>query len=213
MKKILLAVIASSLLMIAPANSEMGVGITANFASTDVSGSETLRGVSKVTNHTQQEDLVLPEIFVEYIGDRGSLGLAYIPVQELGKKSRTDSNTAGDSGTYTAEAEIESHAMLYADLNLTEVYGQMLYAKVGVASAEIKTLEALNSGSTYADKTVLGTTIGAGIKADLLSSGLYYKIEGTYTDYEDYESNDTAGNKVKAELDVTSLKVSLGYKF
>ena len=43
----------------------------------------------------------------------------------------------------------------------------------------------------------------------------YYKVDLTYTDFEDYEATDTAatGNKVVADLEDVALKFSIGYKF
>ena len=51
--------------------------------------------------------MLVPELFIEFIGDRAAVGLAYIPVQELGSKSRSDSNSDGDTGDYKAEAEVD----------------------------------------------------------------------------------------------------------
>ena len=80
----------------------------------------------------------------------------------------------------------------------------------------VKTLENLNSGSVYPDKDLLGLTIGLGTKGDLpFASGLIYKIDATYTDFEDYNANDTSntGNSIKADLDASAIKFSIGKTF
>ena len=213
MRKILSIVTTIMFLGIGNSMAETGMGITGNFASVEASGSETLRNGGDTTSGSIDNDVVVPEIFIELIGDRGALGVAYIPVQELGKKSRSDSNTRGDTGTYTAEAEVDSHVMVYGDLNLTEMGGQTIYAKGGIAHAKISTLEDLNSGSTYKDQNVWGTTIGLGMKGDLGSGGLYYKLDVTKTVYDEYRDTNSTGNQIKADTDIVSGKVSLGYKF
>ena len=89
-----------------------------------------------------------------------------------------------------------------------------IYGKLGVQHATIKTLESLNSGSTYPDEDVLGFTVGLGAKGDLaFGNNLYYKAEATYTDFEDYSADSSAGNKVEAELEDVAVKLSIGYKF
>ena len=57
-------------------------------------------------------------------------------------------------------------------------------------------------------------TIGLGTKGDL-PGNLYYKLEVAYTDFEDYNqsSDSSAPNKVSADLEATSAKLSIGYKF
>ena len=41
----------------------------------------------------------------------------------------------------------------------------------------------------------------------------FYKIEGTYTNYEDYKDQSTANNQIEADTDILSAKFSLGYNF
>ena len=123
MRKIYAIVVASLLTFTANSFAEMGMGITANYAMTSTSGSETLRDSGKVTNATHDEDVTIPELFIEVIRDQGVFGLAYVPVTELGSKSRTDSNSEGSSGTYKGSAEISDHVTVYADWNLSEFMG------------------------------------------------------------------------------------------
>ena len=212
MKKLALTLSTALLMFANTAFAEIAMGVTANFASIDTDGSETLRDSAKVTTGGASENVVVPEIFVEVTGDAGALGVAYIPTQELGSKSRTDTAVRQqDGGTYKAEAEVDSHIMVYADINMTEYAGQTVYAKLGLANATIKTLESLNSGSTYQDQDVMGYTVGLGFRGDI--SDYFYKVEGTFTDYEDYEDTSSAGNKVTAETEIISLKASVGMAF
>ena len=212
MRKILSIVTTLVFFGFTTAIAEMGVGLTGNFASVETSGNQTLRDGGATTAATHDNDVTVPEIFVEIIGDRGAVGLAYIPAQELGSKSRSDSNATGDTGTDKAAAEVSGHVMLYADVNIAEYANQTFYLKGGIASAELTTQEDLNSGSTYSDETVLGATVGLGMKGDV-GSNLYYKLDVTYTDYDDYRDTNSVGNTVTAETEITSGKISVGYKF
>jgi len=213
MKKLAITITAAFLLIANAVNAEIGIGVTANFAEIDTSGSETLRSSGKISTASRSESEVLPELFIEARGDRGAFGLAYIPVQELGSGTRADSNSDGDTGQYTATAEVKKHMMIYTDVNVYDVSGQTLFATVGVSSATISTGETLNGGSAYEDEDVLGYTIGAGVTGDMpFTANSYYKLAYTYTDYDGYESNNS-NNKIKADTEVNSIKASIGYKF
>ena len=213
MRKQLITILASVFILpITAFANELAVGITGNFSSVDTDGTETLRTTAVQTTGGATEEILIPEVFVEIVGDRGAVGIAYIPVQEMGSKSRKDTNSEADTGTYTAKAELDSHVMFYGDLNLANLAGHDVFAKLGYSIATISTLESLNSGSTYADQDVHGVTVGLGAKADI-ASNLYYKVEGTYTNYDGYSDTATSGNKVEADTEVTSLKVSVAYKF
>ena len=196
---------------------EVGIGITGAMHFLDASGTETTRTSGQKNPGSHSEEAIVPELFIETITDNGgSFGLAYIPTREMGSKSRTDSNSAGSSGTYKAEAELDNVVQFYADIPMTELAGYPLYAKVGIQHATIVTLESLNSGSTYPNEDVLGYTIGFGTRGDLAyGNNMYYKAEATYTDFEDYSANDEAGtgNKVEADLEAFAVKFSIGYKF
>lgn len=212
MKKQILGVLTAMLFCGSYVAADIGVGVTAHMASVETEGTETLRQSSKKTNGAHDESVLIPEIFIEIVGDGGAMGISYIPLQEMGTKTRSDTNSDGDTGSYKAEAELENHIMLYADINFAEAYGQTFYLKGGVSMATIATTEALNSGSSYGNDDVYGITGGLGFKADL-GSNLYYKVEGTYTSYEEYNGQSSADNTIVADTEIYSGKVSLGYKF
>ncbi len=203
------------------AKAEVGFGISGAYHMIDVSGTETTRNSGEKNNGSHSEDVLVPELFLEAITDGGAaIGVSYIPTREMGSKSRTDTNpTAADSGndagTYKASAELDNVVQFYVDYPFADAYGATIYGKVGVQHATIVTLESLNSGSTYPDEDVLGLTLGLGAKGDLPYGNLYYKAEAAFTDFEDYTENDSTntGNKVTAELEDVSVKLSVGYKF
>ena len=119
----------------------------------------------------------------------------------MGSKSRSDTNSEGDTGTYKAAAELDNVVQFYVDYPFADAYGATIYGKVGVQHATIKTLESLNSGSTYPNEDVLGFTLGLGAKGDIpYGNNLYYKTEVAYTDFEEYSENDEDELATKLQL-------------
>ena len=215
MKKLLTLVSSLFLVSIISAKADLGIGVSGAFHMLEGDGSETTRTSGEVNNGEHSEDVAVPEVFIEMVNDSGAaFGVSYIPVRDLGSKSRSDSNSAGDTGTYKAEAELDNVLQVYGDLPVGD-FGAMGtgYVKLGISHVEVITLESLNSGATYPNKNVFGYTIGLGAKGDVpYGNNLYYKGELTYTNFETYDA-DGAGNRVKADLEVTALRLSLGYKF
>ena len=213
MKKLVTILLSFLFISFQTVKAEIGIGVTGAAHFFDASGTETTRTSGQKNNGSHSEDVVVPELFIEAISDNFAIGISYIPVRELGNKSRTDSGDQS-AGTYTAKAELDNVIQLYTDIPMGDVGNFSIYGKLGVQHATIKTLESLNSGSTYPDEDVFGFTVGLGAKGDLaFGNNLYYKAEATYTDFEDYSADSSAGNKVEAELEDVAVKLSIGYKF
>ena len=210
MNKFISLIASMFLLLTFSAKAEMGIGVTGAYHMLGGDGSETTRQSGEVNNGSIDENVVIPEIFLEAVADSGlAIGFSYVPVRELGSKSRTDSNSDGDSGTYTAKAELDNVFQLYSDLPVTD----LVYLKLGIQHVTVDTLESLNSGSEYPNQDLLGYTAGFGTKGDLpYGNNLYYKAEVTYTNFETYEAVSN-GNKVTADLDDVAARLSVGYKF
>ena len=120
---------------------------------------------------------MVAEFFFEAIADNGvALGLAYIPTRDMGSKSRTDTNSEGDTGTYKAKAELDNVFKFYADIPAGSIVGYPTYVHLGIQHVTLTTLESLNSGETYPSKDLFGATFGVGTKGDLpFGNNLYYK--------------------------------------
>ena len=199
---------------------EVGMGLTGAVHLFEASGTETVRESGNKVNGSHSEETLVPELFIEGFDDSGfAIGLSYIPTRSVGSKSRTDSSSSTpsqDSGTYKAEAELENVVQVYLDFPISEVSGFPIHGKVAVQHVTLKTLESLNSGSTYPDADLLGLTLGLGTKGDLpYGNNLYYKAEATYTDFEKYSADSTSSpaNKVEADLEDIAIKFSIGAKF
>ena len=214
MKKLVAIVCSLFLLTTISAKAEMGIGISGAFHMLEGDGTEITRSSNEKNNGTHSEDALVPELFIEMIGDNGSaLGISYIPTRDMGSKSRSDTNSEGDTGTYKAAAELDNVLKIYGDIPMGDIYGSTGYLHVGIQHVEVVTLESLNSGASYPNKNVFGYTVGFGAKGDLAyGNNLYYKGELTYTNFEAYEG-DGAGNKVNADLEDIAARLPIGYKF
>ena len=215
MKKLLSLFSIISLLTIVSAKADIGIGVSGAMHFIDGSGTETTRTSSEKNSGSHDELATVPEVFVEALLDNGgALGLSYIPTREMGSKSRSDSNSDGDTGTYTAKAELDNVIKVYTDIPTGASFYGDIYMHLGVQHVTVNTLESLNSGETYPNKDLYGYTIGVGTKGDLpYGNNLYYKSEITYTNFETYKANGTAGNKVEADLEDLAARISVGYKF
>jgi len=217
MRKIIILLTPLFLLATVSAKAEFGYGLTLAHHMIDGDGTETTRQSSQKNTGTHSHNVTVPELFIESIAENGfTFGLSWIPTREMGSKSRTDTNSGGDTGTYTAKAEFKNVAQIYSDIPVTSVGAYPIHLKLGVQHVTLATLESLNSGSTYPDADLMGLTVGLGTKGDLpYGDNVYYKVEATYTDFETYssDSDGSTGNKVEADLDDTAFKISLGKKF
>ena len=92
---------------------------------------------------------------------------------------------------------------------------EAFYVKAGMTTVDIKTKDTTTSSGTvgnYPDVTLDAFTYGLGVKGDLGGS-LFYKVEGTYVDYDAFSATSTTSNKVTANLDGYNGKLAIGMKF
>ena len=214
MKKLITSISSLLFLTLVSAKAEIGIGISGAMHLIDGTGSETTRTSNQVNSGSHDETATVPEVFIEAINDNGlAVGISYIPTRDMGSKSRADSNSEGDTGTYKAKAELDNVIKFYTDIPAGSIAGYPTYIHFGIQHVTLTTLESLNSGATYPNKDLLGATVGLGTKGDLpFGNNLYYKGEVTYTNFETYEA-DGAGNKVSADLEDYAARLSIGYKF
>jgi len=220
MKKLIAIVSSLFLVTTISVKAEMGIGISGAYHMLDGSGTETTRQSGQKNDGNHSEDILVPELFIEAIGDNGSaFGISYISTRDLGSRARTDAESPGDTdsddGTYTAKAEFEDVFKIYGDIPISSFMGTT-YLHVGVQHVTLATLESISTsgGTSYPNEDLLGATIGLGVKGDIpYGNNYYYKAEVTYTDFEDYEGKSSSGNQISADLDDTAVRLSIGYKF
>jgi len=214
MKKLITSISSLLFLTLVSAKAEMGIGISGAMHLIDGTGSETTRTSNQVNSGSHDETATVPEVFIEAISDNGlAVGISYIPTRDMGSKSRSDTNSEGDTGTYKATAELDNVFKFYTDIPAGSIAGYPTYVHLGIQHVTLTTLESLNSGATYPNKDLWGATVGLGTKGDLpFGNNLYYKGELTYTNFETYQA-EGAGNKVSADLEDYAARLSIGYKF
>ena len=171
MRKLVTLLSSLLFLTIVSAKAEMGIGIAGALHMIDGSGEETTRTSGEVNKGSHDEIAEVPELFIEAIGDDGlTFGVSYIPTRDMGSKSRSDTNSEGDTGTYKAAAELDNVFKFYADIPTGYA---STYVHVGVQHVTLATLESLNSGASYPNKDLLGATVGFGTKGDLPLETIY----------------------------------------
>ena len=199
------------------------IGVTGAYSMINADGKEVEGG--ETTKASVSNNVFIPSIFIEkQVSDKLAIGFDWIPMNadvSSKTKTRTDTETSvtgtaaevSTSRTQKAQAEINNHVTLYAD------YGEKAYVKLGVAQVNVKTKESLGTGSAYGDETILGGIVGVGVKGES-DSGVYFKFEATYTDYETAKFTSstaragvTTNNKIDANLDRTDFKLAIGKRF
>ena len=204
MKKTFLSIISALFIASSVNAADFTFGVSAAYTMIDGTGTETTRTSNEKNNGSASNEVTIGSIFVENNFGNFSLGIDYIPFKADVSdrvKSRTDTNSAGDSGTYTAQAELSNHITVYA----LYPFANGMFVKAGVAQVDVATQESLNSGSTYGDDTIYGGQIGLGFGND------NWRLALEYTDYETISLTSNASNKVDADLDTTAVKLSYNF--
>ena len=224
--RILLSVFLGAFLFTSVQAGSIGFGISGNVGTISAEGTETEASNSGTDNSirsaTAGNNFGFGTAFLEYnFGDseRFTIGVDYVPgTADVNNKnlSRTDVTADGNEanqqdGTRTANAEISDHITYYAELVLVEGF----YVKAGIAQVDIKTKDSYTTGTygLYPDKTLDATIFGLGVKGDLGDGNLFYKLEGTYHDYDNFSATSTTSNTVSASLDGYNGKLAIGMKF
>ena len=219
MKKLITAIFGFALICFSADAVERKIGLTAALTDFESTGTETMKSNSDKTSAEVSESVVVPSLFFEITSDAGlGIGIDFIPSEaELGSRSKAkvdiDTDDAADNaGTNKASAEVSGHQTIYLRIPV-----KAAFLKVGYVSADIETTENLETGTTYGNKSVNGTMVSIGFDKDL-PKGAFLRAELAYTDYDDITltgSADTDGvsNKVDADVDATSLRLSIGKAF
>ena len=216
MRKIILTIF-SSIFLMGMANADLRIGVSGMFLDVEATGSETLKTTGVKASKTHNDDALAGEIFLENKTAEGLvIGIAVIPVDaEVGSSAvtRTDKLQSGDvTGTQKAAAEFSGHTTFYAHVPLG---GTGAYLKLGAGFVNVKSTESLKPGATYGDQDVNFGTIGLGFERDL-DNGLFARVEGAYSDYEEISLSSTGSDAVstiKGELEVVTARITIGKSF
>ena len=217
MKKLIIAISSILLLTVSSAMSmefRPSIGISGNMAVYAATGTEknfNEAGTAVDTTVDEHGAFVAEygSIFLEAaLSDQISIGVDYVPQDFETPENVSQEDQANQR---TVSAEFNDLLTVYAKVNIP-LGGA--YLKVGYSQAEVTSNENGSGGSrnSYGNDNTSGYTVGLGVRGDL-PSNTFYKLEGTYTDYEAYADESSAGNKIDAETEVYSLKASVGYQF
>ncbi len=189
------------------ASAEYRIGVSAQYHMFETTGTETLRQSSNTTRTSVDEKVVVPSLFLEVVSDAGlGIGVDYVPVAELGSGTGDDDD-AETSGANTASAELASHITYYAIIQGE----QGLYAKLGMAFADVDTTENLATGDAYPNTTTEGPMIALGYSMD--QGNYFVRGEVSHIAYDDVSITSTGGSKVDASLETTAVTISVGKAF
>ena len=138
-----------------------------------------------------------------------TLGIDLIPGEaDVGTKSRADDDAESANGN-KASAVVSKHLTVYG---LMPLGSTPLFIKGGITSMDVETNEVLNTGSKYGNTSVNGVTVGIGAHAER-DNGLFVRVEASMAEYENLTLTSDGGNTVQADLDTTSITLSVGKSF
>ena len=219
--KITLIALVSSILMVLPSNAkEIRVGVAAAYTHVAADGTETLKDSAVKSNTEASENAVIPSLFIELAMDNGfGIGVEHVPgsadINSATRSRNNDNLGTNDSGTNKASAEIDGLTSLY----IIKSFESGLFFKAGQTSTTVNTNEVLSTGSKYKNVDIDGTVLGIGF-GTTTDSGLFYRVSGEYTDYDDIsltsqtaDADTGATNKINATVDTTAFKVAIGKAF
>lgn len=212
----------TSLMSLSVMAAEVRIGVSAGFAHIEASGSETLKDTGLVSTHSEQANAIIPSFFAELATDNGlGIGYDYISASaDLAPSARSTLHenavpNAGDTGTNSANAEIDDLSTLY----LIKSFESGFLLKIGMTQADVTTKETLATGSTYGNKSLDGKMYGVGYERSN-DSGMFFRTTIEVNEYDTL--NLTSGvadavsgttNTIKADIDTTVAKFSIGKAF
>ena len=229
MKKIIITLVSSIFLLFGNANAlGLNLGLSGAAGVFEVDGATEKNADATINAADEKEDAeglyAIGSAFAEVtFTDRIAIGVDYVPhsleTNQVSNEKEVlagTGKTVGTNVTNTAEVHIEDLTTVYASFSLNDNF----YVKAGYAMTSIDTTETLATGTAYGNETVEGYTVGVGL-AQETGNGGFWRLEGTYSDYEDADFNGTllteasasVRNKVNAELEAVALRFSIGKQF
>ncbi len=231
MKKILISLSAGAALLFGTVSAfsadGIGIGVALSGARISASGTEVETGSQTAETHgaAVKNNTAIGSIFAEYTKGWLTVGLDYVPVDaDVSDKTKTRNDTetsttasptaeTSTARTQSAQAQISDHLTAYVEV------GSAAYLKAGYVQVTVDTQESLGTGSTYGNADLDGVLLGVGYKGDW-GSNAFYKLEGTYTNYDSLSITSgvartgvTTNNKITADLDVSQIKLGVGFRF
>lgn len=220
MKKLLLSILIAIAYML-PAAAERTIGITLSSATIDSTVSDDVdsNGTTDTTKNISN-DVNYGSIFFEASNGPVTFGVDFIPfTAEFDARSTTQSSLkakadgAATSGTNKGSVDVSNHLTFYVQPGKTFDNGVRVFGTLGyvTASAEAQ-VTSISSTDKTVDLNLDGIKYGLGLAKDIGASGVL-KLEYAETDYDDISVTTSNNTKVTADIDNTTLSLSVGRKF
>mgnify|MGYP001199079728 CR=1 FL=1 len=212
MKKFI-TVIFFAMFTVSQASAEVGinVGISGNAGLFAASAKEVADETHKGSEHGEA---AWPSIFIEKtLGDRFAIGVDYVPAAletdtvETAKQDKDGSATATDR-TNTIQVDFEDLTTIYASLNVTD----STYVKVGYVQVDVVTNESLETGSSYGNVDLDGTSIGFGVNNDF-GDGMFVRMEANYMTFDSVSATSEDNTITLNNLDGVTGSIKIGKSF
>ena len=229
MKKILLS-LACVLIYIMPANAELtrSIGITAVGSTIDSTVTDDIDSNGTVdTTKNISNDVVYPSVFIEFTNENVgpaslTFGLDLIAGSaEFESRSVTQEATGAKAGgaapqttgTNEGTVDVDRHITLYIQPGITTPNGITLFGTVGYVTADVEAdVKSISSNNKKEDLSLDGLKLGVGIKKSF-GDDMFFKLEYAETDYDDISVTTSNNTKVTADMDNTTLALSIGKQF
>lgn len=226
MKKILGIITAATLFCFASVQAESGFGITLSMLDIDSAVKDDIdsNGTTDTTK-TFNDTLPAASIFVEKTFDSGmmgmllTLGVDVMPMTaDIDKRSITQSSQkaaadgAATSGTNSAEGTISEHVTVYVQPGFAISDNMTLYGIYGFISADVEgKSNSISSTNITEGRDLDGTKVGIGLKYS--TGDMYYKLDYAESDYDSVSWTTSNNTKGTADLDSSSLNLSIAKAF
>ena len=228
MKKILIG-LALILTYIMPANAEMtkSVGITATSSTIDSKVTDDIDSNGTIdTTKDISNDVAYGSIFLEFTNDVGpgslTFGIDLIPgsaefesrsVSQQASGAKAAGASPQSSGTNSGTVDVDRHITVYLQPGITTSNGLTLFGTVGYVTADVEAdVKSISSTNKTEELSLDGTKLGVGVKKSF-GDGMFVKLEYAETDYDEISVTTTNSTKVTADMDNTTLALSVGKSF
>ena len=228
MKKILLG-LACVLIYIMPANAvTKSVGITGVSSTIDSRVTDDIDSNGTVdTTKDISNDVAYGSVFFEVTREGsgpGSLtfGIDFIPGSaEFDSRSTTQASSKAKaagaspqtSGTNSGTVDVDNHITVYIQPGITTSNDVTFFGTVGYVTADAEAdVKSISSTNKTESLSLDGVKLGVGIKK-VFGNDLFVKLEYAETDYDVISVTTSNNTKVSADIDNTTLALSIGKSF
>ena len=228
MKKLLLSLV-FLMAYVMPSNAEVtksfGATITGATIDSTVKDDVDSNGTTDTTKELSN-DVAYGSLFFEVTNDSFgpgeiTLGLDLIAGDaEFDSRSTSQSSTKAKaagaapqtSGTNKGTVDVSRHLTLYVQPGFTTSGGLTVFGTLGLVRADADAIvESVSSTNKTVEESLNGTKVGLGIKKSM--GDIFFKIEYAQTDYDDISVTTGNNTKVTADIDNTTLGLSIGKSF